>query len=192
MIHARDDYNRIQDPANKIPAEEPVFLLRAQDELAYKVVLYYVHLCAEEGLEEIAGMAANHAKKMKQWSVKKKPDLPVKDVTEETAADTPATAVSQPAGVINAPKKTDRDFITITFTDSNGVACSLQESSVATEEMIWLGRDQPVSEALQSGGRSDAAQMSQSMPMGSRMHLSRKLVAKLLLPLKKFVDTGSL
>ena len=33
MIHARDDYNRIQDPAGKIPADEPVFLLRAQDEL---------------------------------------------------------------------------------------------------------------------------------------------------------------
>ena len=24
MIHARDDYNRIQDPAGKIPADEPV------------------------------------------------------------------------------------------------------------------------------------------------------------------------
>jgi hypothetical protein len=31
MIHARDDYNRIQDPMNKIPLLEPVFLLRAQD-----------------------------------------------------------------------------------------------------------------------------------------------------------------
>ena len=28
MKHARDDYNRIQDPAGKIPEDEPVFLLR--------------------------------------------------------------------------------------------------------------------------------------------------------------------
>lgn len=38
MIHARDDYNRIQDPAGKIPADEPVFLLRAQDALACQAV----------------------------------------------------------------------------------------------------------------------------------------------------------
>lgn len=30
MIHARPDYNRIQDPENKIPEDEPVFLLRAK------------------------------------------------------------------------------------------------------------------------------------------------------------------
>lgn len=26
MLHARDDYNRIQDPENKIPENEPVFI----------------------------------------------------------------------------------------------------------------------------------------------------------------------
>lgn len=31
MKHARDDYNRIQDPAGKIADDEPVFLTRAQD-----------------------------------------------------------------------------------------------------------------------------------------------------------------
>ena len=31
MRHLRDDYNRIQDPHNKIGGDEPVFLLRAQD-----------------------------------------------------------------------------------------------------------------------------------------------------------------
>ena len=31
MIHAREDYNRIQDPAGKIGENEPVFLIRAQD-----------------------------------------------------------------------------------------------------------------------------------------------------------------
>ena len=31
MRHLRADYNRIQDPHNKIGSDEPVFLLRAQD-----------------------------------------------------------------------------------------------------------------------------------------------------------------
>lgn len=31
MKHARKDYNRIQDPANLIPEDEPVFLIRAID-----------------------------------------------------------------------------------------------------------------------------------------------------------------
>ncbi len=31
MKHARADYDRIQDPAGKIPADEPVFLIRGQD-----------------------------------------------------------------------------------------------------------------------------------------------------------------
>ena len=34
MKHARNDYNRIQDPTGKIPEDEPVFLLRAQDKSA--------------------------------------------------------------------------------------------------------------------------------------------------------------
>jgi hypothetical protein len=38
MIHARNDYQRIQDPANKIPIDEPVFLLRAQDVTAADTV----------------------------------------------------------------------------------------------------------------------------------------------------------
>jgi len=33
MKHARKDYQRIQDPENKIGKDEPVFLLRAKDRL---------------------------------------------------------------------------------------------------------------------------------------------------------------
>ena len=35
MKHARSDYDRIQDPDGKIPANEPVFLIRGQDVCAY-------------------------------------------------------------------------------------------------------------------------------------------------------------
>lgn len=30
MLHAREDYNRFQDPEGLIPDDEPVFLLRGQ------------------------------------------------------------------------------------------------------------------------------------------------------------------
>lgn len=38
MIHARSDYNRIQDPENLIPEDEPVFLLRAKDKTSPQIV----------------------------------------------------------------------------------------------------------------------------------------------------------
>lgn len=76
MIHARDDYNRIQDPAGKIPADEPVFLLRAQDQLACMAVAYYAQLCEQAQSPEIAAKARAHADRMAAWPVKKVPDLP--------------------------------------------------------------------------------------------------------------------
>ncbi len=81
MIHAREDYNRIQDPANKIPADEPVFLLRAQDALACKAVAYYAELCKAAQAPEIAAKAESHAKRMAEWPVKKVPDLPLSKAT---------------------------------------------------------------------------------------------------------------
>jgi hypothetical protein len=75
MIHARDDYNRIQDPAGKIPADEPVFLLRAQDELAARAVEFYAGLCAVEA-PDVCQKALAHAKQMRAWPTKKLPDLP--------------------------------------------------------------------------------------------------------------------
>lgn len=45
MIHARKDYNRIQDPEGKIEKDEPVFLIRAKDRLFVPTVLCYTVLC---------------------------------------------------------------------------------------------------------------------------------------------------
>lgn len=75
MIHAREDYNRIQDPAGKIPDDEPVFLLRAQDELACIAVAFYADLCTRRQAPEVAAKAWEHANKMREWPVKKIPDL---------------------------------------------------------------------------------------------------------------------
>lgn len=57
------------------------------------------------------------------------------------------------------------------FNDANGESCSIQKSSVATEDMIWLGRD---------GGTR------------CRMHLDQELASALIPLLKRFVKTGEL
>jgi hypothetical protein len=76
MLHARKDYNRIQDPLNIIPDDEPVFLLRAQDKLAWHIVKIYAWVAELAGAsEELVRIVREHAEKMKKWPVKKVPDL---------------------------------------------------------------------------------------------------------------------
>lgn len=83
MIHAREDYNRIQDPAGKIPADEPVFLLRAQDQLACMAVAYYASLCDQAQATEVAAKAWAHADLMAAWPTKKTPDIPQEPTHEQ-------------------------------------------------------------------------------------------------------------
>jgi len=76
MIHARADYNRIQDPANKIPQDEPVFLLRGQDKVAAAAVRVWAALNDEAGGDpEASRLAREHADKMDVWPTKKTADL---------------------------------------------------------------------------------------------------------------------
>lgn len=77
MLHARQDYSRIQDPAGKIPADEPVFLLRGQDRHAAQAVAYYAQLVAEDGgPEDVVVSSMEQAARMSDWPMKKQPDLP--------------------------------------------------------------------------------------------------------------------
>lgn len=52
--------------------------------------------------------------------------------------------------------KTDRGFTRINFLDLYDIKCSLQESSLATDNAIWLGVNE------------------------NRMHLNKKMVGKLI------------
>ncbi len=47
MKHAQEKYNEVQDGSGRIPEDEPVFLLRGQDELAPSVIRYWVMCLAE-------------------------------------------------------------------------------------------------------------------------------------------------
>jgi len=42
MIHADSRFNRIQDPDNKIPQDEPAFLLLARDPIAVEAVAFWL------------------------------------------------------------------------------------------------------------------------------------------------------
>lgn len=77
MKHARQDYNRIQDPDNKIPEDEPVFLLRAQDQVAADVLRIWAVLHISRGGEPyIATLANQQAHLMDEWPKHKPADLP--------------------------------------------------------------------------------------------------------------------
>lgn len=80
MKHARKDYNRFQDPENKIPEDEPVFLLRAQDTIAPSVVEVWSIAAHKVGASpEIVEAAYKHAQEMRKWQEKhgsKVPDMP--------------------------------------------------------------------------------------------------------------------
>lgn len=76
MRHAREDYNRIQDPEGLIPEDEPVFLIRGQDKVGAQVVEVWAMAARAVGAsEEICTRARHHAQRMREWHKHKVPDL---------------------------------------------------------------------------------------------------------------------
>ncbi len=68
MIHARQDYMRIQDPDGKIADDEPVFLLRAKDVSAPAAVRAWAEIHKAAGGDPLmARMAYEHAELMEDW-----------------------------------------------------------------------------------------------------------------------------
>jgi hypothetical protein len=77
MRHAREDYNRIQDPAGLIDADEPVFLIRAKDVVSGDAVRAWANLHLMNGGDpEMARAACQHAALMDAWPTKQKADAP--------------------------------------------------------------------------------------------------------------------
>lgn len=77
MRHARADYMKIQAPKSLIPADEPVFLIRAQDSLSGEALRHYADLNdAHGGDATLSASVREHALLMDAWPKKKMPDLP--------------------------------------------------------------------------------------------------------------------
>lgn len=95
----------------------------------------------------------------------------------------------------------ERGFTTLHFFDRYGLTCSLQKSSMATEEAVWLGitHAEPVilaSKAAEHGVETDETTgwvpfpVPEDVLMHTRMHLTQEQVAALLPILQRFVETG--
>jgi len=79
MKFTREDYNqRIIDKAGKIPEDEPVFLLRAQDAYAPSTLRHYARLLEEDGNSEMAEELRDHARHMVVWQKSVRVHLPDK------------------------------------------------------------------------------------------------------------------
>lgn len=92
-------------------------------------------------------------------------------------------------------KKTERGFAIGEFTDDHDVPCTIQKSSLATEDAIWLGCAELGVKVFDAGkGWVDYEFPDPSTKYigNNRMHLTRKQVRDLLPLLNKFVETGEL
>lgn len=95
--------------------------------------------------------------------------------------------------------KTNRGFIVIKFKDANGIECSIQKSSSALSDKIWLGANKIGLQEFRTGeGWKDRNEFDDDHSIehhfiaNNRMHLTRKQVKKLLPILQKFVETGEI
>lgn len=75
-------------------------------------------------------------------------------------------------------KKTVRGFDLYTFEDLLGKKCSLQKSSLATKDAIWIGWQE--------------IKLAGDYVANTRMELSQEMVLKLIPILQRFVETGEI
>lgn len=98
-------------------------------------------------------------------------------------------------------RTTARGFALYEFQDRNGEKCSLQKSSIATEDCIWLGIDDANPVIMASDVRKLGLALAEAngwvpypippeVLLSTRMHLTRKQVKALLPILKHFAKTG--
>lgn len=95
--------------------------------------------------------------------------------------------------------KTGRGFALANFKDRNGRECSIQKSSIATEECIWLGANKiELKEFKAFEGWKDRPEFDNDSSTenyfvaNNRMHLNQEQVIALLPMLQKFAETGEL
>lgn len=71
MRHARQDYNRIQDPENLIPADEPVFLIRAKDISSVATLRFWAAENERLGADKkLIQKARDWSCEMENWQIK--------------------------------------------------------------------------------------------------------------------------
>ena len=89
-------------------------------------------------------------------------------------------------------EKTCRGFSIIKFKDSYDNPCSLQMSSSAMEDKIWLGIDDANPQICAPGNCWIKYDIPKEVMLHTRMHLTKDQVKDLLPHLQKFVKTGEI
>jgi hypothetical protein len=89
---------------------------------------------------------------------------------------------------------TERGFEIANFKDSRQNECSIQKSSAAEDDYIWLGIDNPRLTIFEDErmGKYINTNLPKNWAVSSRMHLSREQVNELLPVLITFSETGNL
>lgn len=87
----------------------------------------------------------------------------------------------------------DRGFMRGKFKDAYGYGCSLQKSSSAEEDCIWLGVDESHPKIFPGNGTGwHDYPLPKNVQCHTRMHLTRDMVKELLPALLHFAETGEL
>lgn len=104
-------------------------------------------------------------------------------------------------------QKTERGFDYVQFKDRYGATCSLQKSSLATEDAIWLGVDNADPKIMRSQAEAFGIDVGEGpearngwitfpipkeVSLTTRMHLTQAMVVELLPFLKRFAESGEL
>lgn len=91
---------------------------------------------------------------------------------------------------------TNRGFAIYEFKDANGVQCSLQKSSSAMEDKIWIGANEIGLKIFRAGQGWENVALENTIKShyiaNNRMHLTREQVIELLPILEKFALTGEI
>lgn len=88
--------------------------------------------------------------------------------------------------------KTERGFARMDFTDRYGVKCSIQKSSLATEDAIWFGCNESDPKVLVPNEGWQPVQMPKEYIANTRMHLTQEQVTELLPYLQYFAEHGEI
>lgn len=102
-----------------------------------------------------------------------------------------------------SPTRTLRGFTYASFEDRYGAKCSIQKSSLAFEEAIWFGVDDPdpqimAVDAPKYGVHTAAVNgwvkypIPDEVSLTTRMHLTQEQVQQILPVLQHFAETGEL
>lgn len=87
--------------------------------------------------------------------------------------------------------RTHRGFAFGKFTDLYGNECSIQDSSLATDNAIWLGIDDAKPQRLIPGQGWQPVEFPEDTSFWTRMHINQEQAAGLIEVLQRFVETGS-